>query len=102
MEAPSAPHPIPKRDLLRHPSGPFKTRTFGSKFSSRISQSANDNPDVTEARSAHLPCTSQILNPGLVFSTRKPRISSSSHLAHTTATSAIDPLVIHIFSPFNT
>src|SRR6266852_4887184 len=36
------------------------------------------------------------------FLHRKPRIFSSSHLAHTTATSAIEPLVIHIFSPFRT
>jgi hypothetical protein len=33
------------------------------------------------------------------FSTRKPRISPSSVRAHTTATSAIEPFVIHIFEP---
>ena len=42
------------------------------------------------------------LNPGMSFSTRNPRISSSSVLAHTTATSAIVPFVIHIFAPFRT
>src|SRR4029077_2376940 len=72
----------------------------GKRFSSGISQSLKDNPEVTEARSDHFPCTSQALNPGVPFSTRKPRTLSSSALAHTTATSAIDPLVIHIFSPF--
>ena len=29
---------------------------------------------MTEARSDNLPCTSQALNPGVPFSTRKPRI----------------------------
>src|SRR5947208_8366733 len=58
-------------------------------------------PEVTEARSDHFPCTSQALNPGVPFSTRNPRTLSSSALAQTTATSAIDPLVIHIFSPLS-
>src|SRR4029077_21176416 len=71
----------------------------GKRFSSGISQSLKDNPEVTEARSDHFPCTSQALNPGVPFSTRNPRTLSSSVFAHTTATSAIDPLVIHIFSP---
>jgi hypothetical protein len=40
------------------------------------------------------------------FSTRKPRISSLpasfASLAHTTATSATVPFVIHILAPFRT
>src|SRR5215469_8182523 len=72
----------------------------GSKFASGISQSLSDNPEVTEARNDHLPWTSQALNPRVPFSTRKPRTLSSSALAHTTAMSASEPLVIHIFSPF--
>ena len=36
------------------------------------------------------------------FSTRKPRISPSSVRAHTTATSAIVPFVIHILAPLST
>src|ERR1700758_3945944 len=67
-----------------------------------MAQSLNDKPEVTEARSDHLPWTSQALKPGVPFSTRKPRIFSSSHLAQTTATSAMEPLVIHIFSPLST
>src|SRR5271168_1640967 len=55
-----------------------------------------------DARSDHFPCTSHALNPGVPFSTKNPRIFSSSHFAQITATSAIDPLVIHIFSPFRT
>src|SRR5258708_14854521 len=65
-----------------------------------MAQSLKERPEVTEARSDHLPWTSQALKPGVPFSTRKPRILSSSVLAQTTATSASEPLVIHIFSPF--
>jgi len=43
--------------------------------------------------------TSVALKPGVPFSTRKPRIPSGV-FAQTTATSAIVPLVIHIFEPF--
>src|SRR5215467_7676554 len=66
--------------------------------------SCSDNPEVTEARSDHLPCTSWALKPGALVSTRKPRMRllSSSDFAQTSATSAIDPEVIHIFSPFRT
>jgi hypothetical protein len=39
------------------------------------------------------------LKPGIAFSMRKPRISPSSVRAHTIATSAIEPFVIHIFDP---
>src|SRR5260370_23002299 len=76
--------------------------TLGKRFSCGISQSEKDKPEVTDARSDHLPWTSQALKPGVPFSTRKPRIFSSSHLAQTTATSAMEPLVIHIFSPLST
>src|ERR1700740_456513 len=64
-----------------------------------MAQSDMDKPEVTEARRDHLPCTPQALNPRVPFATRKPRILWSSPLAHTTATSAREPLVIHIFSP---
>src|SRR5580698_6971900 len=42
---------------------------------------------------------SEVLNPGVPRSIRKPRMPSSV-LAQTTATSAIEPLVIQVFSPF--
>src|SRR6266849_6493774 len=58
-----------------------------------------ESPEVTDARSDNFPWTSHALNPFAPFSTRKPRILSSSHFAQITATSAIEPLVIHIFSP---
>ena len=40
------------------------------------------------------------VKPGVPRSTRKPRISPSSVRAQTTATSEIEPFVIHIFAPF--
>src|SRR5215472_7868837 len=66
--------------------------------------SCSERPEVTDARSDHLPCTSCSLNPGRLVSTRKPRMRllSSSDLAQMRATSAIEPEVIHIFSPFRT
>src|SRR5258708_29611043 len=76
--------------------------TLRKRFSCGISESEKDKPEVTDARSDHLPWTSEALKPGVPFSTRKPRIFSSSHLAQTTATSAMEPLVIHIFSPLST
>ena len=42
------------------------------------------------------------LKPGMPFSTRKPLTLPSSLRAHTTATSASEPLVIHIFEPLRT
>src|SRR5579859_2199617 len=73
-------------------------------FSTGIRTSCSDKPEVTEARNDHLPWTSSALKPGRLVSTRKPRMRllCSSDFAQTTATSAIEPEVIHIFSPFRT
>ena len=57
--------------------------------------------DVTEALSECFPFISGALNPGVPFSTRNPWTTPSS-FAQTTATSAIDPFVIHIFAPLRT
>ncbi len=54
---------------------------------------------MTDARSESLWCISGASNPGMSFSTRKPLISPPSVRAQTTATSAIEPFVIHIFAP---
>ena len=54
---------------------------------------------MTDARSEIFLWISGAENPGMPRSTRKPLISPSSVRAHTTATSAIVPLVIHIFAP---
>src|SRR5271167_855386 len=100
MADPIAPHPIPYRAWFKQLSGPRRPLTPGSRFVSGISQSVKESPEVTEALSDSFPCTSHVLKPFVPFTTRNPRTFSSSHLAHTTATSASDLLVIHIFSPF--
>ena len=64
-------------------------------------QSEKKSCDVTEARSENLPMWYAVENPGVSFSTRNPRMVPSA-LAHTTATSAIDPFVIHDFAPLST
>src|SRR3984957_4818537 len=102
MAAPMPPQPMPYRAWFKQDNGPRKPSTPGSKFSAGISQSVIDKPEVTEARSEYFPCTSQALNPGVPFSSRKPRILPSSHFAQISATAASEPLVIHIFSPFRT
>jgi hypothetical protein len=55
---------------------------------------------VTDARSEIFLWISGAENPGVPFSTTKPRIAPSSVRAQTTAMSAIVPFVIHIFVPF--
>ena len=57
---------------------------------------------VTEARRLIFRFISGAENPGRSFSTRNPQMTSSSSLAHTTETSAMVPLVIHILAPFST
>jgi len=53
---------------------------------------------VIEARSESLPSILGVENPFAPRSTMNPRITPSS-FAHTTATSAIGELVIHILAP---
>ena len=53
---------------------------------------------MTEARSESFFLITWVVNPGVPFGTRKPRMPSSI-CAHTTATSATEPLIIHIFCP---
>src|SRR6185437_17138087 len=104
MAAPMAPQAIPYRAWFKHISGDFRPSDFGSRLLAGTRTSCNESPEVTDARSDHLPCTSWAENPGRLVSTRKPRTlpPCSSLLAQTTATSAMDPEVIHIFSPFRT
>ena len=54
---------------------------------------------MIDARSDSLCFISGASKPGMPFSTRKPLILPSSVRAHTTATSATVPFVIHIFVP---
>ncbi len=69
--------------------------------SAGIRQSSNASCEVTEARSDILPLCSKVEKPFVPRSTRNPRTMPSS-LAQTTATSAMEPLVIHAFAPFKT
>ena len=54
---------------------------------------------MIDARRETLWCTVVAVNPGVSVGTTKPRIPSSV-CAQTIATSAMDPLVIHILLPF--
>ena len=84
--------------MLRQPNGPASPLTFGSRFSSGTTASSSTISPVIEARSESLPSIFGVENPLVPRSTMKPRILPSS-FAHTTATSAIGELVIHIFAP---
>ena len=56
---------------------------------------------MIDARSDSFWWMSCVVNPGVPRGTRKPRTPSSVR-AQTTATSAIEPFVIHIFVPLRT
>src|SRR5512146_2456558 len=77
--APVTPQMTPNRASAKHASG-------------------SHSPDVIDARSDIFLRMSRALNPEVPRGTRNPRIPCSV-LAQTTAISAIDPLVIHIFVP---
>src|SRR5947209_169315 len=101
MAAPSTPQPIPKRACVRQPSGPLRPFAHGSIFDDGTRQSDKERLAVIEARMDNLPCNSEEEKPGVPRSTMNPRIPSSAR-AQTIAMSATDPLVIQVFSPFNT
>src|SRR3990170_1088537 len=93
-----APNKIPNRAWLRHESGPRIDATSGSTAPDGRRTSSRTNSEVTEAHSDSFPCMSLALNPGVSVGTIKPR-TLSSVWAHTIATSAIPPFVIHILLP---
>src|ERR1700722_16747110 len=84
----------------------FRLSAPGSMLVEGTRTSSSERLLVLEAPSGHMPCVGPDLNPGRSVSMRNPRTLSAppspapSSFAHTTATSAIDPEVIHIFSPF--
>ncbi len=92
---------IPYRAWLRQPSGPLSPVTSGSTASASSRTSSMTSSLVTLARSDHLCLISGAENPAVSVGTANPRIPSSV-CAHTTATEATDPLVIHILRPFST
>src|SRR5271154_3081592 len=99
MAAPTTPQPIPKRACERQLSGPFSPLAHGSIAEFGTRQSVSARLDVTDMRIDILPCSSDDVNPLVPRSTTKPRMPSSAR-AQIIATSATDPLVIQVFSPF--
>jgi hypothetical protein len=92
---------MPNRASFRQPSGPDRPRASGSIALAGSRTSSSTSSDVTDARSDIFCLISGAENPGVDVGTTKPRTPSSVR-AQTTATSATDPLVIHIFEPFST
>src|SRR5512134_14795 len=99
--APRAPNTIPYRASFRHDSGPDNPLASGSTASAGSRTPSRTSSEVTLARSDIFRVISGAENPGVSVGTTNPR-TPSSVWAQTTATSATDPLVIHIFDPDNT
>ena len=102
--APITPQAMPKRARLRHPKGPFKPSTPGSKASSPTSTSFITISPVIEVRSDSLPPIFGAERPLVPLSRTKPLIlpPCASDLAQTTKTSAMGALEIHVLAPFRT
>ena len=79
---------------------------FGIRASAGTCTSSSAISLVSDARSDSFPFWSRALNPGVSVGTTKPRMPrespGSAVCAQMTATSAMDPLVIHILVPFST
>ena len=73
--------------------------TFGRRFFSGTRTSSMTICPVSEALSENLPSIFGVLKPFIERSKTKPRILLSSHLAQTTAMSAIGEFVIHDLLP---
>ncbi|GIU92623.1 MAG: hypothetical protein KatS3mg011_1529 [Acidimicrobiia bacterium] len=86
---------------MRHDNGPRIDPTPGRRKPSGTRTPSNTSSEVTEARRLPFRLISGAENPFESVGTMNPPIPSSVR-AHTIATSAIDPLVIHIFRPSNT
>src|SRR6266436_2369944 len=86
--------------------GDLSPPDFGSTASLDTHTSCNTSSLVSLARRLSLPFWSLAEKPFVFVGTMKPRIDSTSSilpvLAHTTASWAVEPLVIHILAPFRT
>ncbi len=89
---------MPKRASLRQLSGPRIEATPGSTASAGSRTSSMISSLVIDARSDTLRSILGALKPSTSVGTTKPRMPSSVR-AQTTATSEIEPLVIHILVP---
>src|SRR5882762_10784673 len=100
MAAPTEPHAIPYRALVKQLNGPFKPRISGNRFALGTFTLSNTNSPVADARRLHFPWVVGVENPSIPLSTTRPRITPSSSLAQTTATVEKGALLIHILLPF--
>src|SRR5690606_1784573 len=92
---------MPNRAASRHDSGPRIEATPGGAAAAGRRTLSRIRSEVTDARSEAFFLISGGEKPGVSVGTMKPRIPSSVR-AHTMATSATEPLVIHIFEPLST
>src|SRR5215472_2558549 len=99
--APVTPQRMPNLASVRHDSGPRSPVTPGSTADDGSRTESSTSSDVIDARSDIFLWMSRAGNPRVPRGTRNPRTPSSVE-AHTTAMSAMDPLVIHIFVPLST
>src|ERR1700733_512666 len=98
LAAPVAPQVMPNLASDRQDSGPFSPDTSGSTASAGSRTSSKCSSEVTDARSDSFLWMLRAVKPRVPRGTRKPLIPSSVP-AQITATSATDPLVIHILVP---
>ena len=99
--APRAPNTIPNRASLRHDSGADSPPACGNWAEAGSRTLSKTSSDVTDARRDSFLWIVLAVKPGVSVGTRNPRIPSSV-CAHTVATSARLPLVIHILVPLST
>src|SRR2546426_5112734 len=106
MAAPTAPQAIPYRACVRHSNGDFKPADWGRSAPVGTCTSWSTSSLVSLARRLSLPFWSLAEKPLVLVGTMKPRIEFISStlpvLAHTMASCAVEPLVIHILAPFKT
>src|SRR5207247_1222812 len=91
---------------VRHSSGDLRPPDFGSSAAFGKHTSWSTSSLVSLARKLSFPFWSFAEKPFVLVGTMKPRIDSTSSsvpvFAHTIATCAVDPFVIHILAPFST
>src|SRR6476620_1845758 len=92
---------MPNLASVRHESGPDSPCASGSIAAAGSRTPSSASSAVTEARSDILCLISVAVKPGVSGGTTKPRTPSAVR-AQTTATSATEPLVIHILLPVRT
>src|SRR5215210_8615404 len=92
---------MPNRASLRQDSGPRSPTASGSTDSAGSRTPSMTSSEVIDARSDNFLVILDAEKPAVSVGTTKPRMPSSVW-AQTIATSATDPLVIHIFVPLIT